>query len=193
MSQCCVWGCHNRKGRYIKDIDGKQLCGSLTLQMQHCPICDILLLTCCILLSVCHSMLSEQLFRKSISWGKDPKELLLGKVLFAMCIIQILRVQPRITKMLFQWISRDQGTTLKISPAIKRKTLSKNSIPKTKRLSKKSVAALPFHHVDVTNPPTDDLSNAELVCSHIDSGEQELSSDLSSSETSQQDTYSCHY
>lgn len=40
--QCCVWGCHNRKGRCAEDIDGNRLCECPTLQMEHCPKRDIL-------------------------------------------------------------------------------------------------------------------------------------------------------
>ena len=40
--QCCVWGCHNRKGRCAEDIDENRLCECPTLQHKNCPKQDIL-------------------------------------------------------------------------------------------------------------------------------------------------------
>ena len=40
--QCCVWGCHNRKGRYPEDIDENRLCECINVQTKHCPKRDIL-------------------------------------------------------------------------------------------------------------------------------------------------------
>ena len=35
--QCCVWGCHNRKGRCAVDISGNRLCKCPVLQVNGCP------------------------------------------------------------------------------------------------------------------------------------------------------------
>jgi len=35
--QCCVWGYHNRKGRYIEDITGNRLRGCPELEVNGCP------------------------------------------------------------------------------------------------------------------------------------------------------------
>jgi len=40
--QCCVWGCHNRKGRCAKDVDGNRLCECSILRNKNCPKRDIL-------------------------------------------------------------------------------------------------------------------------------------------------------
>ena len=72
--QCCVCGYNNRKGRCAEDIDRNQLCGCPTLQMQHCPKCDIL------------SLYAIECMPRSISQGNDLKELTgnpLRKALFA--------------------------------------------------------------------------------------------------------------
>ena len=42
--QCCVWACHNRKGRCAEDIDGKQLCGYPVLEVHDCPKPELLTL-----------------------------------------------------------------------------------------------------------------------------------------------------
>ena len=40
--QCCVWGCHNRKGRCIEDTAGNHLCNCPVLEAQHCPKLELL-------------------------------------------------------------------------------------------------------------------------------------------------------
>lgn len=42
--QCCVWDCHNSKGRCVEDIMGNQLCGRPVLQVHDCPKPEILML-----------------------------------------------------------------------------------------------------------------------------------------------------
>ena len=42
--QCCVWGCHNRKGRCAVDISGNRLCKCPVLQVNGCPKPDLLTL-----------------------------------------------------------------------------------------------------------------------------------------------------
>ena len=42
--QCCVWGCHNRKGRCAEDIAGNLLCGCPVLQTHGCPKPELLML-----------------------------------------------------------------------------------------------------------------------------------------------------
>ena len=34
--QCCVWGCHNRKGRCIEDIAGNRLCSCPVWKVRNC-------------------------------------------------------------------------------------------------------------------------------------------------------------
>ena len=35
--QCCVWGCHNRKGRCLENIKGERICGCPDLRSTGCP------------------------------------------------------------------------------------------------------------------------------------------------------------
>ena len=42
--QCCVWGCHNRKGRCAEDIAENRLCGCPVLLGKGCPKPDLLTL-----------------------------------------------------------------------------------------------------------------------------------------------------
>ena len=42
--QCCIWACHNKKGRCAEDIDGNRLCGCPVLQVDGCPQPEILTL-----------------------------------------------------------------------------------------------------------------------------------------------------
>ena len=37
LRQCCVWGCHNRKGRCPKNIAGTAICGCSKLRSTGCP------------------------------------------------------------------------------------------------------------------------------------------------------------
>ena len=37
LCQCCVWGCHNRKGRCPEDIKRERVCGCPSLHYTDCP------------------------------------------------------------------------------------------------------------------------------------------------------------
>ena len=46
--QCCVWGCHNRKGRCPEDTRGNRVCGCAELRYTSCPESGNLLSLHCI-------------------------------------------------------------------------------------------------------------------------------------------------
>ena len=177
--QCCVWGCHNRKGRCAEDIDGNRLCGCPTLQMQHCPKRDILSLYTieCMPQHVKRAVvLKINLTRqgpKGTKWQPTGESVI--------CNVHYAD---------FKGPTKDNKDVVPINFKRPSNYPSVSPAPKRKRLSKKSLATLPSRHVDVTIPQTDNLSIGELVCSHIDYGEQQQSSNLSNVE--QSDVRSIH-